>query len=323
MSAAHVTVSVIVPSHNHGAFLDAALTSVAAQTGVALEIIVVDDGSTDDTAEVLNAWRARGVHAVRQERSGVSAARNRGIAMASGEFIALLDADDLWPRADMLAAALAHFELYPRTDWTFGDAQPFVEVAGAKRFLDAPYLYAGGYYKQVANDAQACTLTAGELCNNDRFFIPTGTLLIRKRCFDEAGTFDERLSMFEDTDMWLRLLRYPVAFFPSVLLWRRMHESNMSHRRWAYIDDLHTLFDRHDLAAHGVSFDFHAARCHYHAGLEAWRQKGFARASREFSLSLSHRRAWKPLALYAASALAARMQRAANFQVAGGGRDEA
>jgi glycosyltransferase involved in cell wall biosynthesis len=318
------TVSVIVPSHNHGAYLNAALISIYAQVGVNLDVIVIDDGSTDDTAEVLAAWKSRGVRGISQACRGASAARNRGLALARGELVAFLDADDLWPCSHMLQDAATHFAQHPDCGWTFGDAQPFDEDAGSKRFQDRPYLAAGGYYKHAVsrderevtrdgrNDpqangvsaAQACKLTPADLCNNDRFFIPTGTLVMRKACLDEVGGFDERLKMFEDTDLWLRMLRYPLAFFPKVLLWRRVHQHNISHRRWAHLDDLRTLFDRYDLASHGVSFDFHAARAHRLAGREAWEHRRFAEAAREFDLSLRHRSAWKPRLWWMAASVA-------------------
>jgi glycosyltransferase involved in cell wall biosynthesis len=299
-------VSVVMPSFNHGQFIDAALRSVHAQQGPALDVIVVDDGSTDDTQRVLQGWQSRGVRVVRQMRQGASAARNRGIELARGESIAFLDADDLWPRPDMLQAALDLFSARPEVHWTYGDAQPFEERDGDIVFIDRPYLQSGGWYSDPSPDGRPSTLTPSDLCSNDRFFIPTGTLLIRRRCFDAVGMFDERLKMFEDTDMWLRLLRYPVAFFPDVLLWRRVHGANISHRRWAHVEDLRVLFERHDLAAHGVSFDFHAARAHYGAGREAWRARRFAAAAHEFRRSLQHRRAWKPGLLYMAAAVAAR-----------------
>lgn len=306
-AASGATVSVIVPSHNHGAYLDAALTSIHAQWGVNLDVIVIDDGSTDHTADVLAAWRARGVRGVHQACQGASAARNHGLALAHGEFVAFLDADDLWPCSHMLQDAVAHFTQHPDCGWTFGDAQPFDEDAGSKHFHDRPYLAAGGYYDReaaVLGAAQPCTLTPADLCNNDRFFIPTGTLVIRKACLGEVGGFDESLKMFEDTDMWLRMLRYPVAFFPKVLLWRRVHTHNISHRRWAHLDDLRTIFERHNLSAHGVSFDFHAARAHRLAGRAAWQQRRYSEAAHEFGLSLQHRRAWKPRLCWMAASMA-------------------
>ena len=139
MSAAVPTVSVIVPSHNHGAFLDATLRSVYAQSWPELDVIVVDDGSTDDTVARLVRWRERGVRVEHQPQGGASAARNRGVALARGDYIAFLDADDLWPRADMIEAALACMAAMPDIAWTFGDAQPFEDRAGEKSFLDRPY----------------------------------------------------------------------------------------------------------------------------------------------------------------------------------------
>jgi len=298
-------VSVIVPSYNHAAFIHATLESIHAQSLPNLDVIVVDDGSTDNTALVLAPWRERGVRVIHQDRRGPSAARNRGIELACGEFIAFLDADDLWPRHDMLEAALAMFTAEPLTCWTFGDAQPFEERDGQRLFIDAPYLQSGGYYKEASPGCQQRKITLGDLCNNDRFFIPMGTLVIRKRCFEEVGGFDAQLKMFEDTDMWMRLLRFPVAFFPSVLLWRRVHDKNLSHRRWAHLDDLRKLFERYDLGAHGVSFDFHAARARYGAGREALRRGAFGAAAREFRASLEHRAALKPTLLYAAARAAA------------------
>lgn len=309
---ASVSVSVIVPSHNHGAYLDAALTSIHAQVGVHLDVIVIDDGSTDHTAEVLAAWQPRGVRGIRQPCRGVSAARNRGLSVAQGEFVAFLDADDLWPHSHMLQDAAAHFAQHPDCGWTFGDAQPFGENEGSRHFQDKPYLAAGGFYDCEATNlgvAQPCKLTPADLCNNDRFFIPTGTLVIRKCCLDEVGGFDEQLKMFEDTDLWLRLLRYPLVFFPKVLLWRRVHPHNISHRRWAHLDDLRTLFERHNLTAHGVSFDFHAARAHRLAGRAAWQRRRFSEAAHEFGLSLQHRRAWKPGLWWLAASVAALVSR--------------
>lgn len=301
-------VTVIVPSYNHGAFLHATLQSIAAQTWPYLDVIVVDDGSTDHTAAVLAPWSERGIRVVQQGRRGPSAARNRGIELARGEFIAFLDADDLWPWPDMLKAALAMFATQPATGWTFGDARPFEDRNGACLFIAPPYLQSGGYYTDPSPGYEHRKVSLGDLCNNDRFFIPTGTLVIRKRCFDEVGGFDSTLKMFEDTDMWMRLLRYPVTFFPSVLLWRRVHQHNISHRRWAHIEDLRKLFERYDLAAHGVSFDFHAARARYGAGRDAWQRGAFGKAAEEFRASLHHRMALKPTLLYAAARAAAMLQ---------------
>lgn len=306
MSQAPV-VTVIVPNYNHAAFVGQALESVFAQTWKHLDVLVVDDGSTDASIDALQPWTARGVRIVQQQNEGASAARNHGIELACGQYIAFLDADDLWPRHDMLESAVHLLEENPDLGWTFGDAQPFHAIDNQPTFIDAPYLLSGGYYTQTGDSAQRASVTPQDLCNNDRFFIPTGTLLIRRQCFRDVGTFDVRLKMFEDTDMWLRLLRYPVAFFPCVLLHRRVHDHNISHRRWAHLDDLQTLFERHQLDAYGVSFDFHAARAHCGTGRDAWQRKAYSVASDAFSRSLHHHWKWKTFLWYLRAQAAQRL----------------
>lgn len=301
-------VTVIVPNYNHAAFVVQALESVFAQTWAHLDVLVVDDGSTDASLAVLQSWIARGVRLVQQTNEGASAARNRGIELAQGEYIAFLDADDLWPRHDMLESAVRLLEEDPGVGWTFGDAQPFRAEGQQTVFIDAPYLLSGGYYAQPDGTAQQRHVTPQDLCNNDRFFIPTGTLVIRRQCFRDVGTFDVALKMFEDTDMWLRLLKYPVAFFPSVLLHRRVHDHNISHRRWAYLDDLKTLFERHQLDAHGVSFDFHAARAHCGSGRDAWQRKAYPAASAAFARALRHQWSWKTFLWYVRARAAQHLQ---------------
>lgn len=95
MVVASPTVSVVVPTYNYARFLGRALDSVLSQTAPPSEIIVVDDGSTDDTAKVLDAY-AKYITALRLPNRGVSSARNAGISIASGGFVALLDSDDVW-----------------------------------------------------------------------------------------------------------------------------------------------------------------------------------------------------------------------------------
>lgn len=278
-------VSVVIPTFNYRSYIGQALDSVLRQRWHNLEIIVVDDGSDDDTAQVITPYLVdHRVHYHRQARSGPSAARNHGVGLASGEYIAFLDADDFWPDRDMLARAVDFLAQHPTTGWLFGDAEPF----DARGVSDAPYLLKGGFYRVPADAAEPFAITPDLLCNNDRFFIPMGAVIIRKRCFDEIGLFDTGLHMFEDADLWLRLRQFPCAFLPRVMLARRLHASNISHRRWAYLDDLKRLIERYDLEQHGVHFDFHAARAGYHEGRH-WHHAGdYARAARAFRASLRY-----------------------------------
>ncbi len=120
-------VSVIIPVLNGEKYLAAAIESVLEQTARATQIIVIDDGSTDASSAIAEALAARyvEVQVVAQKNYGISAARNRGIEMAQGNFLALLDADDVWC-ADKLEKQLAAFEKNPALDLVFGYAQEFI-----------------------------------------------------------------------------------------------------------------------------------------------------------------------------------------------------
>src|SRR3954470_1810603 len=105
------TVSVIIPTYNYARYLPQAIDSALGQTHAPLEVIVVDDGSTDDTPRVLEAYASR-IRVIRQANQGAGAARNAGIAAARGEYVAFLDSDDLW-RRDKLELQLARFREEP------------------------------------------------------------------------------------------------------------------------------------------------------------------------------------------------------------------
>lgn len=113
------SVSVVMPAYNAGAFIDASIASALSQTGVKdLEMIVVNDGSTDDTAARLGAWKDSRLTVLTQERKGLAGALNTGICAARGTYIAFLDADDIW-LPGKLARHLRFHEEHPETDVSF------------------------------------------------------------------------------------------------------------------------------------------------------------------------------------------------------------
>src|SRR5208337_4612394 len=116
-------VSVVIPAHNSRRYITQTLDSVLAQKHRPLEILVVDDGSTDSTTQLVSAY-AREVRLIQQEQHGHPAARNTGIRAAAGEFLGFLDHDDLWS-ADKLELQLASFERDPSLDLVFGHIQNF------------------------------------------------------------------------------------------------------------------------------------------------------------------------------------------------------
>ncbi len=214
-------VSVVIPAHNARAYLAECLHSVRSQAGeFTLETIVVDDGSTDGTAEVAReqAW----LTCLIQPNRGPGAARNAGIAVARGEFIAFLDADDLWP-AGKLAAQLPVLQQCPDAALVFGDCRQF-DVGGPwpRSEFDAgglgPAAWGAG---PVVPDAYARLLEDN--------FITTGSVVLRREVLAQVGGFAEDLRLVEDLDLWLRIARgHPIAWCGQVCLLRRRHAANTS-----------------------------------------------------------------------------------------------
>lgn len=215
-------VSVVVPAYNAAAHLAECLASVQAQAGdVALEILVVDDGSTDGTAAV--AKSCAGVHLIRlASNGGPSRARNAAIAAARGEFIAFLDADDLWP-PDSLAARIEMLQGHPGAALAFGDCRQFDEHGTRARTLfesgrlgTAAWGHGGtvpGAYMRLLQDN----------------FITTGSVLVRRAVLSEVGGFAEDLRLVEDLELWLRIAcQHAIAWCPAVCLLRRRHTGNLS-----------------------------------------------------------------------------------------------
>jgi glycosyltransferase involved in cell wall biosynthesis len=195
-------VSVVIPAHNGERFLAEAVASVLAQEQDGLELIVVDDGSTDGTAQVA---RSLGARCLEQENLGPAAARNAGIEAASGELIAFLDHDDLWP-AGSLRALIARLEAEPELDLVMGR-------------IRVEYL-PGALPIEIPVDGPDDTLTHVNL----------GAGLFRRHVFDRVGLFDPAFPHAEDVDWFLRALeqRVPMRIIDAVTLVYRLHGANVT-----------------------------------------------------------------------------------------------
>jgi glycosyltransferase involved in cell wall biosynthesis len=203
-------VSVIVPVYNGERFLEAALTSIFNQDYQPIEIIVVDDGSTDGTADIVRLLK--NIYYIYQANQGHSVACNTGIAAAEGEFIAFLDADDMW-MPQKLSLQVAYLNQHPDVGFVFSHRRMIIEE-GVKppswhREQDSPGLF-------VSN------------------------LLARKDIFKSVGLFNPEYR-FGNTSEWFaraRDVEIPMAVLPETLSLYRVHDQNLTH----HLDEM-----RHDV----------------------------------------------------------------------------
>ena len=256
-------VTAVIPAFNYARFLPRAIESVLSQTYREIECIVVDDGSTDNTSEVLARYQTR-VRAIAQNNRGLSAARNTGIHAAAGEFIAFLDADDLWLPAK-IAEQLAAFQAQPNLG-AIGCGAELVDAAGVHiRFLD----YAQRHPVLHESWNQVSQFRAVAL---RQFWVSASGsgALIPKRTFEDVGVFDETLRAAEDWDMWLRIAaKYPIFNVDDVLVRIFQHGSSsfrnadkMERNQWsvygAALRDWPNLLDGADAASNART---HICRC--------------------------------------------------------------
>ena len=196
-----VCVSVIVPAHNAAPYIAEAIDSIQTQEHGNLDIVVVDDGSTDATAEIA---AVDGVRLLRQPQRGAGAARNAGLALARGEFIAFLDADDLWT-AGRLGVQLSAATAQPDVDLVFGRVEQFIspEIDAAEAGIHCPTGSAPAYL--------------------------AGSLLARASAFRRVGGFREDLQLGEFVDWCARAeeLGLRSHMLDETVLRRRIHSTNL------------------------------------------------------------------------------------------------
>lgn len=218
------SVSIIIPAYNPGRYLAQAIDSVIAQTFTDWEMVVVDDGSTEDISWVRDKHPS--IRLIQQENRGLSIARNVAILASTGEFIAFLDADDLW-EPDKLAKQVAVMDSCPRVGLCHTLTQ-YVDAAGHR--LDV--------YFDKATDSYYDLL---KICS-----VVISSSIIRRECLAVASLFDPMYIHVQDYDMWLKIAKYyDLNTIMSVETLYRVHGNNMSKDYSMVHSEVSSLLRRH------------------------------------------------------------------------------
>lgn len=214
-TATNPTVSVIIPAYNAAPWIAETIDSVLNQTFQDFEVIVVDDGSTDGTTEIVKNYKSQ-VQYLYKNNGGVGSARNTGIRAARGRYIACVDADDLW-LPEKLEVQTQLLEKEPSLAWVYSDGLIFENNSNQNLHLFS----------------QSASMISGDILRPLLLqdFIPCPTPVIRRDIFENVGFFEEDMSLqsVADWDMWLRIsAKYPVGFIDKPLVKYRRHSASMT-----------------------------------------------------------------------------------------------
>ncbi len=221
-------VSVVIPAYNAMAYLPETVESVLRQTFTDFEVLIVDDGSSDHIAEWASQATDPRVKLISQQNQGVSVARNTGIAQAKGEYVAFLDADDLWEPTKL-----------EKQDQCLED-KPEVGLVYTWTLLINEQGKPTGivYNSQVEGNVWEQILIGDIVCSGS-------SAMVRRVCFETAGDFDPNLSSAADFDMWTRIAaHYPFAVLKEFLVYYRQYSSSMSRNRHKMMQDLRITFEK-------------------------------------------------------------------------------
>lgn len=280
-------VSVIVATYNMGQYLVQAIDSILNQEYSALQVIVVDDGSVDDTVNVLERYKNDSrVRIIRQQNAGQTVAKNRGLQEAEGEFIAFCDADNYW-LPDKLTRQFALMDTLQTQGVVYGDIQ----------CIDAE-----GKPLQIPQMRRHSGRITGHLLRDN--FVAFNTVLISKKIIDEIGGFDPSLRMGIDYDLWLRVsVKYDFFHIPEPLVAYRIWGGQMSNRKAERFENSFKLLKQF-LSKYPKSVTWSEVRrgwAHIHVSRGRWRatQGNYMRATMDFMRAFLYRpndyRLWKTM----------------------------
>lgn len=268
-------VSVIIPSYNRARFLPATLDSVYAQTRPPFEVILVDDGSEDEAVVRVCADYDRLVYH-RTAHCGAGAARNAGLAIARGEYVAFLDSDDVWQRR-FLERMTAALDAAPGAGFAYCDYATFGAAGTARAaYLPPKHKRSGNVFMPLL----------------ETDFLSTGALVVRRACFARLGGFDSTLATAEDWDLWLRLARaFDAVYVDEPLVHIRTGSDGLTRNTLQLHADNLRVMTKWRHTASGNALQQRLVRrnlCASHRGLALgyWRTHEPWRALRHYGLSL-------------------------------------
>lgn len=217
-------ISVVIPLYNKEKSIRATIESVLAQTYTDYEVVVVDDGSTDASAEVVQSLmkKSNKIRLISKPNGGVCSARNRGIIESKSYYIALLDADDLWKPTFLEEQVILIHDFPKAAMWGIN----FAEMQDGKIVRRVPTDLPEGYRGYVDHYFQMPKRVSDLFCSS--------SVVIRKNVFDKVGMFDERIKYAEDSDMWFRIIAtHKVAFYDRYMVFYQWDAENraMTKRR--------------------------------------------------------------------------------------------
>jgi len=224
-------VSVIIPAYNARTTIVSTIRSAVEQIRPADEIVVVDDGSTDGTADIIKRTFPQ-VRVYRQPNRGSAAARNLAVNKSSGDVLAFLDADDLWTH-DKLEVQVPMLAEHPEAGMCFAD---FRNQFADGRLEEESFVSGEKSWVRKVGQPLACPSAPAYFVGREGLAwsllenpVSTQTVIVYKSVFEAVGGFDESLRVGEDLDLWLRILdRYPAIFVDRVLCYRRLHSHNIT-----------------------------------------------------------------------------------------------
>jgi len=229
-------ISAVIPTYNNADYIEDAINSILNQSHPVDEIIIVDDGSSDNTEELVKAISktAANIIYIKQANQGPSSARNRGIEAAGGDWIAFLDADDLWT-SDKVALQITALKNEPQLKLIAADMSEIdrlgnttVESVLAKHQLLHKFQSLAG---RAVPRATAALLTKN--------FIPTGTVLIERDSLRKTGGFNTTIRFGEDLELWARVAAdHPITCLPQVMMQRRQHGDNATENTVSMLEGL-------------------------------------------------------------------------------------